>query len=86
MPAGGKLPKRLGISVRVQEKWGLKRTGTINGHAVGKGTYMVDFDGDEEGGSEERKNCQLRIFKEAYGKQKTPVSKIATMVCVPRVE
>ena len=79
MPARGKAPTRLGISVRVQEKWGAKRTGIIKGHAVGKGAYMVDFDG-EEGSPEEKKNSQLRIYQEAYGKQKTPVSKIAATI------
>ena len=79
MPAGGKVPTRLGISVRVQERWGAKRAGTIKGHAVGDGTYMVDFDG-EEGSPEEKSNKQLRIYKEAYGKQKTPVSKIAATI------
>ena len=79
MPAGGKAPTRLGISVRVQERWGAKRTGIITGHAVGDGTYMVDFDG-EEGSPEEKSNKQLRIYKEAYGKQKAPVSKIAATI------
>ena len=63
---------RIGISVRVQERWGAKRAGIVMGHAVGEGTYMVGY--SEEGSPEEKSNKQLRIYKEAHGKQKSPLS------------